>query len=198
MSAWWEALRFDIQLFYLVAFAATLALGIQVLLMFLGFGDHDAGGGAVDGHDAGHGGGAESGHVPFLSVRTLTGFLLGFGWAGVIALKAGWPVAGACGAGVAAGTGIMAMVYGLLRGLTGLRSSGTLDYRNAIGQVGTVYVTVPKAGSGQVEVLVQGRLQVVHAVTHGGGDLKTGSKVRVTGQLDAQTVVVEPLAAGAA
>jgi NADH:ubiquinone oxidoreductase subunit D len=54
-----------------------------------------------------------------------------------------------------------------MRALFSLRSSGTLDYKNAVGKIATVYVTVPPNhnGGGQVEVLIQVRLQTISCMT---------------------------------
>ena len=86
-------------------------------------------------------------------------------------------------------------VFFLMRFLYGLRASGTLDYRNAIGQVGVVYLPIPggMAGPGQVEVTVQGRLRVVQAFTREAGRIPNRARIRVVDVMDQNTLVVEPL-----
>jgi hypothetical protein len=73
--------------------------------------------------------------------------------------------------------------------------SGTLDFRNAVGQVGTVYLTVParRGGPGQVRVIVQGRLKVVQAFTESPTPLPAQSKIKVSGLIDSRTLLVDPL-----
>ena len=195
MNLWWSGLGLELQVFYAIAIATTALLVLQLALMLFGADlDGDAQADFADGpHDLGHGD-AFSG---VLSFRTVTAFFTGFGWAGVAALKAGWSVPMATLAALAAGAAFMVGILAVIRGLYGLQSSGTLDYRNAIGQVGTVYLAVPAAmaGPGQVEVRFQGRLSVVQAFTRAPGALPFQSRVRVVDVLDGTTLVVEPLSA---
>ena len=96
---------------------------------------------------------------------------------------------------VIVGSALLAMVFYLMAYLHSLRQEGTLDYSNAIGQVGSVYLPIPpsRKGLGQIEVMVQGRLSIVKAVTD--HDKKIGNRVavRVTELVDQQTILVEPL-----
>jgi hypothetical protein len=190
MESWWGALGTELQVFYAIAIATTALLVAQLVLLVSGV----AGGegelhGAADAHgDTG---------VGILSVRTVTAFFTGFGWAGVVALEAGKTLGVAIVWAVASGTAFMLGVFFLMRGLYSLRESGTLDFRNAVGAVGTVYLPIPgeMAGPGQIEVLFQGRLQVVQAFTRVAQRLPNRTRVRVTELLDPTTLVVEPLEA---
>lgn len=192
MDAWWTSMGLALQIFYAIALATTMLLVLQLALLLVGV-DHDGDAGDMpdDGDPShGHGGGA------VFSIRSVTAFFTGFGWTGVAAIQAGWPVVAATLAALAVGALFMAGILALMRGLMGLRSSGTLNYHNAIGNVGTVYVTVPAAmkGPGRVEVLIQGRLAVVEAFTHAARPLATRERVRVVGLLDETTLVIEPFA----
>jgi hypothetical protein len=93
------------------------------------------------------------------------------------------------------GSALLATVFYLMAYLHSLRQEGTLDYSNAIGQVGSVYLPIASSrkGIGQVEVMVQGRLSIIKAVTD--HDKKIGNRVavRVTELVDQQTILVEPL-----
>jgi hypothetical protein len=82
-----------------------------------------------------------------------------------------------------------------MRTLYGMRSSGTLDYANAIGETASVYVTIPGSmqAGGQVEVMIQGRLQMISSMTRSAASLPSGSKVRVVAQIDRSTLEVAPL-----
>lgn len=194
LNLWWDSMQAELQVFYAIALATSLLLILQFLMLLLGLdtdGDADVDLDMDVGGDIGHG---DAG-VHLLSIRSVTAFFTGFGWAGVGALKAGWSLGAAIFAALLAGVAFMAMVLGLLRMLFGLQESGTLDYRNAIGQVGTVYLPVPGAMErpGQVEVMVQGRLAVVQAFTRSPRRLESQERVRVTETLDPNTLVVEPL-----
>lgn len=189
-EGWWESLGTALQVFYAIAIATSALLTIQLVLLVLGFdGDTDV---DVDAHhDVGTG---------ILSVRTVTAFFTGFGWAGVAALEAGWGLTPSIAAATFAGGAFMAGVLLLMRGLYSLRYSGTLDYHNAIGNVGSVYLRVPgaMAGPGQVEVMVQGRLRVVEAFTNAPADLPNRSRIKVVDVMGEGTLVVEPVGSPAA
>ncbi len=132
-------------------------------------------------------------------MRTVTAFFVGFGWTGVAALEAGWQLLPTIVVATAVGSAFMAGVLLLMRTLYGMRYSGTLDYHNAIGNVGSVYLRIPAAmaGPGQIEVQVQGRLRVVQAFTRADRELGNRERVRVTDLMDDTTLLVEPLEAAA-
>lgn len=188
MELWWSSLGTALRIFYAIAIATTFGLVLQMIAMLFGVGDE--GDADFDGDDVDAGS-----HV--LSMRTVTGFFTGFGWAGVAALEAGLALPVSVMIAAAVGVVFMAAVLGLMRMIYGLRYSGTLDYRNAVGQIGNVYLRVPAAmaGPGQVEVTVQGRLRVVQAFTNAGQDLTREARVKVVDVMDLNTLVVEPLAA---
>lgn len=129
-----------------------------------------------------------------LSLQGLSAFLMMFGLVG-LALVRESRVGPALSAGLAALAGFASMwligrVFALM---SKLQSSGTLDLKNAIGQQGTVYLTVPRGGRGKVELVVQGRLGVFDASTHGATDIATGARVRVVAIDNGDTLIVEPI-----
>ena len=189
MELWWGSLGTSLRVFYGIALAASVLLVLQLIAMLFGL-DHD--GDAFDGdHDSGLG---------ILSMRSITAFFTGFGWGGVVAIKEGFGLTAAIVVALATGGALMAAVVAMMRGFASLRHSGTLDYANAVGNIGSVYVAVPgaMAGPGKIEVLVQGRAAIVQAFTRSPERLPPRARVRVVETLDQQTVVVEPLAAAAA
>lgn len=183
MSAWWSELTLALQLFYGIG-GLALAVLIATTLLSLVTGHHD-----VD-----LGGGDHSDGFGFLSIRSIAAFFVGFGWAGAFALSGSGSIPIAVVAGLLAGTVLLAANVALVRSMLKLQDSGTLSYKNAIGQVGTVYSTIPanRAAAGQIEVLVQSRLIIAEAYTVSPADLKPGSKVRVTGLVGTATLEVEP------
>ena len=186
MSEWWSFLNIELRVFYTIALASSLLLVIQAVMTLFGFGDD-----ADPADDTGDGSGL---HI--LSIRTVIAFLVGFGWTGVMAIKAGLSMPMVIGAATLVGGLFMLGVFFLMRTLYSFRQSGTLDYQNAVGKIGTVYLTVPaKAkGPGQIEVMVQGRLKVVQAYTKGEQTIPSRAKVNVVGLLDKQSLLVEPMA----
>ena len=195
MAAWWSSLTAALQVFYGIAIATSVVMALQLLLSLFGLeGDHsDAdfhGDADADIHDGGHGGA-----LGLLSMRTIIAFFTGFGWGGVVALKSGLTLISAVVVALATGGVLMLAVFFLMRALNSLRYSGTLDYHNAVGQAGSVYLPVPAAmaGPGQIEVLVQGRLCVVRAFTRAAERIPNRARVKVVDVLDPQTLLVEPL-----
>jgi hypothetical protein len=126
------------------------------------------------------------------SLRGLFGFLLGLGWGGLIALQRGYSGIVATVMGCALGV-IIAVALGLLmKAIHSLRSDGTLQMENAIGQTGTVYQRIPakRGGQGKVQILVQGRMQVLEAVTDSESDLGPQRQVKVTSIASGNLLVV--------
>jgi hypothetical protein len=186
MSAWWNSLLLVQQVFYGVSILATLVLVVQTVLTLHGI-DHAT--------DVVSDGNVHHSGLGLLSVQAIATFFVGFGWVGVIWLNRGFGVVVAATAGVVVGSFLMAAMVIFTRWLTRLQDSGTLDYRNAVGVVGTVYCPIPpqRAVGGQVEVLIQGRTVFAEAVTEASSQLKTGAKIRVVSLLGRSTLMVEPL-----
>ena len=185
MELWWNGLILPLQIFYGTGIIAGILLVIEAILTLLGFGHHDIPETAIEHPD----------QLGMLSVRSITGFFFGFGWSGVIAIKSGLTLLPSIAVACLVGAVFLVGIYLLMRTMFSLRSSGTLDYKNAVGSVATVYVTVPpnRGGGGQVEILIQGRLQMISCMTSHSTALAPQSKVRVTGMVDRGTLEVEPL-----
>jgi membrane protein implicated in regulation of membrane protease activity len=60
-----------------------------------------------------------------------------------------------------------------------LQSSGNIKLTNAIGQEGTVYLSIPSTGTGKVQIKVQDHLKILDAVSEGEVEIKTGDRIRV-------------------
>ena len=187
---WFQALPTYLQIYWGLALVGSVVLGIQTLLMMFGMSD-DMHVGDVDMSSAG----SHPAGLSLLSVRTVAAFFSGFGWTGIALSKAGLPFVVVLVGAFAVGGGLMLIIVWLMRTLTRLDSSGTLDYRNAVGQVATVCLPVPAnlGGNGQIEVMVQGRLTVTQACTRHLDAIPNHTKVKVTEQIDPTTLIVEPL-----
>jgi membrane protein implicated in regulation of membrane protease activity len=184
VDLWWDALDLELRIFYFIGILALFSLAIQTLLsLFTGM---------DDGLDI-SGPGEHSSGLSIFSVRGITAFFLGFGWTGVIALKAGAPLPLAIALGIGAGALLMFAILTLMASFLRLQSSGNLNYANAIGQIATVYVTIQPhlAPGGQVEALIQGRAVTTAALHRGDQAIPPGTKVRVTEQVGSSTLIVE-------
>ncbi len=183
LQMWWEPLSFGLKFFYAIGIISLTVLAIQVILsLFVGI----EGGVDIGDHDSGMG---------MLSVRGITAFFVGLGWAGVVLMQRGMALPFAIGISLVVGFGMMVAIYIMMRSLMKLESSGSLDYSNAVGQMGTVYVTIPpvKRPGGQVETMIQGRLVTAEALQRGSQPLKPGTKVQVVEKVGASTLIVEPV-----
>ena len=184
------------------AIAGGTLLACQLLLGVLGLGDHHDAAGDHDLHDAGghdaHGGHGHDNHhswlVGVLTFRSLVAALTFFGLAGLAAtvnFNQEPPLSLAIA--LVAGVGALFGVAWLMRSLHRLKSDGTVRIERAVGQNGTVYLTIPgqKGGVGKVTLSLQNRTVEYQAITSH-QQLPTGSKVVVTAVLGPDTVEVVP------
>ena len=182
---WWEALNFELQVFYGIAIISLVALVFQLILTLV-FGMDDVDGVDLVDHDSGMG---------IFSVRGLTAFFTGFGWTGVIATEQGLGLPVTILLSLVVGGSLMIAIYVMMRSFMRLQSSGTLDYGNATGQMGTVYLTIPPlhGAGGQIETMIQGRLVTAEALQKGSAPIQPGTKVKVVERIGSSTLIVEPL-----
>jgi membrane protein implicated in regulation of membrane protease activity len=140
------------------------------------------------GHEDAGGGG-------IFSIKPLTGFFLGFGWVGGLALDADLPGWAALGAALLAGATFMAGVVLMFRAILSMRSDGTARIADTVGAVGTVYVSLPpgRVAGGQVTVSFKGRQETYAALAASEAAIPSGMKVRVVGVIDNQTLRVETI-----
>lgn len=186
MFNWWQTLSNASQVFWGIAIAASI---FQVLI-FIGslFTSHDL----DHSSDTDHAGLSET--LKLLSLRGLVAFLVGFGWAGGLFLARGLSLALVLLISIAAGIVFMGVILLIMRLLMSLKADGTLNYANAIDQIGQAYVTIParRAGQGQVEVMIQGRLVTAHAVTDHQQPIAPQTEVVVLGVECGTLLVVSP------
>jgi hypothetical protein len=150
-----------------------------------------------DSHDAGqqvhHGSTWLFGVISF---RTVVAALAFFGLGGLAAQAAEASLPMTLLVATAAGAAAMYGVYGLMRAMYSLKAEGTARIQRAIGQTGSVYLTVPAegAGLGKVQVNLQNRTMEYLAHTSG-PELVTGTKVVVVAVLASDTVEVRAIEA---
>jgi hypothetical protein len=182
----------------------TVLLIQTLLLVFAGHGadgdvhlDADLHDGDLSHGDTSHGGpeAHDAGDfLKMLSLKTVVAFLTFFGLAGLASAQGGFSPASTLVVALGAGSVAFYMVAYLVVCLSRLQSKGNLDPRNAVGETGQVYLRVPGQRSGQGKVLVefQGRKVDMKAVT-AGGEIPSGSPVRVVALSSKDTVEVLPL-----
>ncbi len=146
-----------------------------------------------DHHGADHdvGGDADASFNLF-SIHGLTGFFVIFGLVGLAMLKQsgaseGWSVVAA----FFAGNAMLFAVAALSSFMLSLQSSGNLDLQNAVGSEGSVYLSIPEAGTGKAQVTFQNRQSILEAVSEDKSAIKTGERVRVVGIVNGNVLVVK-------
>lgn len=191
---------------YAAIFGCTL-VGLQVILQVFGLLDTDAADAldadashsmdAAGAHDFDPGADAHGSSLFFgiLSFKALCAFAGIFGLVGLVMLQsesAQRPMRMLVA--TASGAAAMFGVAWMMRALSHLQSSGTIDIRNAIGRTGSVYLRIPRdgEGTGKVTVEVQGRSMEFPAITDG-DEIPTGQRVTVVAVVGRETVKVTPL-----
>jgi membrane-bound ClpP family serine protease len=114
-----------------------------------------------------------------------------FGLVGLALLKASVPVVLTVIGGILAGLGTVVIVSLIFTQMKRLQTDGTLNIQNTVGRDGDVYLGIPKNGSGQVQVIVQGSLKIFDAVSSNKHPIATGEKVHVVGIAGGNTLIVE-------
>jgi membrane-bound ClpP family serine protease len=171
--------------FWVFAIFGSLVLLIQMILLLIGAGeDTDA---EVDTDIDG------DLDFPIFTLKSLTGFIGGFGWGGLIVLNQGKSTPLAIGIGVGAGVILSLSVSTLLFLLSKLKNSGNLNIKNAIGKTGTVYLVIPenRKGTGIVHVVVQDSLREFKAMTKG-ASIPTGRRIKIV-ETEEDLVIVEEI-----
>lgn len=129
----------------------------------------------------------------FFTLRNFVAFFTVFGWAGIVANKHEFSPVLVIAFGILCGLLIMLIISVLFYFVSRMVDSGNIDIRNAINQVGSVYLPIKaNAGNvGKIQVTVQDSNREMPAITNGEHDLPTGTIVKVTGIASGNTLVVE-------
>ena len=184
MNEWFSGMTPLERGFSVCAISGGILFLFRLVLQFFGGDD-------VDGGDVSNGAGHVDGSFTFLSLHGITVFLVMFGLVGLTLLveggvREGWALVGATVGGLASMWAI-GQVYILMRRL---QSSGNVVITNAVGKEGTVYLTIPVNGSGQVQVMYQSKMHLEDAISENGVELKTGERVKVMAVRGGTTLVV--------
>ncbi len=173
------------KIFVTLGSVSSCVLFIQMIFLLIFGGDVDFELGEI----------GEGGSTGIFSIRSVGSFFVGFGWTGAMLLERGHGLAIATLGATVMGSIILASFLAMMRWLQNLKSDGTINYQNAIGNIGTVYVRIPpkRKGIGQIEVQLQGRLAVVGAVTDDEEQIDNRTAVRVMDLIDSRTLLIERL-----
>ena len=192
---WWESLTSFQQIMFVIAVSSSAVMLIFLVLMLIGVDGSDFDG--VDTPDldvdflndeplSGIGGLrilTLKGVLAFLSIGAWTAYLfvdlLGPIFSSLIGVVLGFVAAF-----------LQALAY---RAMMRLESSGNIDYNNAVGKTGTVYMRVPKlkSGKGKVTLVIQERYAEIDAVTEEEEDILPKTSIVVIGLLDPTTLIIK-------
>jgi len=180
----------DSTVYFVMGALGTGLFTIKMLLMLIG-GDSDADfeidtEGGIDVHGGG---------FSLFSLLSILAFMMGAGWMGLLCRRE-WELGSAASAFAAVGFGFVLMLVasGGMYAMMRLQQSGKYDVRNTIGKIGKVYLTIPEAGAGtgQVQIDVDGRSSVVVAAS-AGPTIESFASVKVIDVRDDEVVIVEPI-----
>jgi len=180
---------FTMKLFLGIGLIGLVLILFQVVFgVFIGHDGDVSGGASVDLH-GGHGGGGS-----IVSLKTVSGMCLGFGFGGAVLEQSGFTPGIAALGGTGIGAIIGAIYFWMMHSLYKLKSDGTAVLTDAVNRSGTVYMRIPgnAAGAGEIQIAFGGRMQNVAAFTRGMG-LATGTAVKVIGLHGDQALLVEKL-----
>lgn len=129
----------------------------------------------------------------FLSLQGLSAFFMMFGLVGLALYRQSQLgiILSSIGA-VAAGMASVWVIAKLFQGASRLQSNGTLKTEDAVGCTGTVYLTIPQGGTGQVNLNFRNHRREFNATEINGGEVPTGTPVRVV-KVNANILVVETI-----
>ena len=145
-----------------------------------------------------HGGATEHGAtMPFglrlLSLRSIIAFITIGSWMCYTLCYTALPLWGAILISVASGFAAACAMAGALIGMEKLQGNGNLNPNNAVGKVGTVYLTIPpnRTGFGKINVLIQERYAEYDAVTDSSEPIPTTAEIKVIGHTGANVLLVQ-------
>jgi membrane-bound ClpP family serine protease len=136
--------------------------------------------GELDGADPSDISGEADASFRALSLQGITAFFMMFGLVGLALMRQSrmGTILAVLG-GLLAGVMTVWIIGRIFSGMMKLHADGTLRYENAIGQEGTVYLTIPAQGKGQVSVPIQQQLRMCDAISADKEQIKTGERVIV-------------------
>ena len=188
---WWETLNLAQKIYFCIATPASLLLVVQIVLMLIGIG------GGVDGDvdvdvDVDMGDFDLDAGFSVFTVRGLVAFFAVGGWVGYTLSDGNLGLA--ITLSVVAGAAALVGMAFLMKWILSLQSAGNLNYKDAVGKIGEVYLTVPAAGKGKgkINILLNERFVELSAVTKSDEPIPTGSKIKVL-DVEGDDIVVEKL-----
>lgn len=185
---WYSNLELFPKIFWGIALLGSLIFTIVIITTFIGgdTGDFDTDI-EVD-TDTGIG-------FQFITFKNLIGFFTLFGWSGIACIDAGLSKSITIVISLISGLLMMTIMAAMFYYMRKLNHSGTLVFKNAIGGVGEVYLTIGanRSSIGKAHIRIQGALRELEALTDSKTDLKSGSVIKVKEVTENGILIVEQL-----
>ncbi len=192
ITSWWAGLSLAMKILWGVTLAASVLFIIQSILTFVGA---DADGSMDFDTDVDTDLSNIDGGSNLYTFRNFVNFFLGFGWTAILLQSKITSTPLLLLVAVLVGAGLVAAVMYLFKWLSSMQQSGNINlYKAAVGCQGKTYLTIPgaRAGEGKVQITIQGAVREYNAETDG-DTIPTGTPIKVTEVINANTLLVEEL-----
>ena len=187
MENWFASVSAIDRFFAACAIVGSLGGLLRLFTQILGFAGGELDGGDADAGEVSHHTGDG---FKIISIHGLAAFFLMFGLVGFAAHRENnAPIPVALIVGAAAGMVSVWIISKLFMMARKLQSVGNLDISKAVGCMGTVYLKIPKGGSGRVVVNVRGRQREMDAVQLNGDEIDSDTSIVVVKIEGANAVV---------
>lgn len=185
-------------IFWFCALSGSGMFLIQFIINIFGISDHDSfdtNDVASDNIDDAGQDSANAEKFKWLSMQTITGFLMMFGWTAITCQSEfGLQNTTTIITSLAAGIFAAIITHSIFNLAKRLRSSGSI-YRieDAIGKEAYVYQRIPKGGVGKISMTLQHFTHEIDAISHHTEELPSFMRVKIIDKSDDNTVIVTPL-----
>lgn len=179
---------------WFIALPSTFIFLLMVVLTFMGIDGTDVDvdfNGDMEIND-----GSDISNVPvhIFTLKNMIGFLMGLGWGGLMAFKE-LHQSEFISILIGVGIGLVIVALNVLSFflMAKLNAPNTVNMKSLIGQVGTVYLTIPSSGTnkmGKVTVTFNGALRELNAVTIDDSPIPMGYGVEIIDILANDTLIV--------
>jgi hypothetical protein len=184
-SEWWSGLSIVLKIFWSLAIPFTLLFVLQLILSFMG---GDTADDLPDAEiNADHGAGFQ-----FFTLKNLIGFFTIFGWVGIAMIESGASIGAAVAVATFGGGLMMLVMAGMFYLLMKAQYDGTMKIEKAVGHTGEVYLIIQskRGGIGKVQIMVQGAIRTLDALTDDDSDIQTGKIVKVSSIVNDNVLLV--------
>lgn len=191
MQEFFNGLSMFEKTYWSIALIGSLIFAILLVMTFVGGGmdtDMDADASSFEADDGGVG-------FQFFTFKNLVAFFTIFGWTGIVCMGYELSSGVVLTVSIIAGLLMMVATSSLFYFMSRLAEDGTLRIKNALGAIGEVYLPIGanRSKTGKVQIIVQGALRELEALTDEDKTLATGTVVKVIEIVSAELLLVETL-----